>query len=87
MQLETLLPLGLALACPISMLLMMRGGSRHGAGCHQPDAHEDFQRMPAEERAARLLARRDALDAELEALRVESPRRTVAQSRSPCRPR
>lgn len=73
MQLETLLPLGLALLCPISMLLMMRGASHGAAACHPARESEPAQDESAERRRARLLERRRAIDAELRMLRDEAP--------------
>lgn len=73
MQLETLLPLGLALACPISMLLMMRMSSAGKTGCHSAGESEPTpaRAESAEERRAKLLEQRQAIDAELGMLRGE----------------
>lgn len=72
MQLETLLPLGLALLCPISMLLMTRGASHGAPACHPAREGAPAQDESVDKRRARLLERRRMIDAELGMLRDEA---------------
>lgn len=80
MQLESLVPLALALACPVGMVLMMRGASRHGAACHRPEARDGEHGAPIDARTAQLLERRRAIDAELDALRSEARSETPSSA-------
>lgn len=81
MQLETLLPLALVLACPIGMLLMMRMAAPGKGGCHSAGGSEPApaRAESAEERQARLLEQRRAIDADLEQLRIEAGQTRVVR--------
>ena len=52
-----LLLVGLVLACPLMMILMMRGGHSHGGHAHEPSAGE-----PQEMSTASLRRMRDDVD-------------------------